>query len=127
MNKLSVFCCDTSGIYYWASLTTLALLWFLNIPISFLPQASNTLCFLRKSSLFSFWSVSSATVTSSERTFLTTMFKDLSSATSSAAAKSRQSCPTLCDPRDGSPPRSPVPGILRARTLEWGAIAFSNA
>ena len=44
-----------------------------------------------------------------------------------AAAKSLQSCPTLCDPRDGSPPGSPVPGILQARTLEWGAIAFSNA
>ena len=43
-----------------------------------------------------------------------------------AAAKSLQSCSTLCDPRDGSPPGSPVPGILQARTLEWGAIAFSN-
>ena len=37
---------------------------------------------------------------------------------------SLQSCPTLCDPIDGSPPGSPVPGILQARTLEWGAIAF---
>ena len=44
-----------------------------------------------------------------------------------AAAKSLQSCPTLCDPRDGSPPSSPVPGILQARTLEWVAISFSNA
>ena len=44
-----------------------------------------------------------------------------------AAAKSLQSCPTLCDPRDGSPPGSPVPGILQARTLEWVAISFSNA
>ena len=44
-----------------------------------------------------------------------------------AAAKSPQSCPTLCDPEDGSPPGSPVPGILRARTLEWVAIAFSSA
>ena len=44
-----------------------------------------------------------------------------------AAAKSLQSCPTLCDPRDGSPPGSPVPGILQARTLEWAAISFSNA
>ena len=43
------------------------------------------------------------------------------------AAKSLQSCPTLCDPIDGSPPCSPVPGILQARTLEWVAIAFSNA
>ena len=44
-----------------------------------------------------------------------------------AAAKSRQSCPTLCDPTDSSPPGSPVPGILLARTLEWVAISFSNA
>ena len=43
------------------------------------------------------------------------------------AAKSLQSCPILCDPIDGSPPGSPVPGILQARTLEWVAIAFSNA
>ena len=43
-----------------------------------------------------------------------------------AAAKSRQSCPTLCNPIDGSPPGSPVPGILQARTLEWVAISFSN-
>uniref|UniRef100_A0A8C0A6Z7 Ig-like domain-containing protein n=1 Tax=Bos mutus grunniens TaxID=30521 RepID=A0A8C0A6Z7_BOSMU len=40
---------------------------------------------------------------------------------------SLQSCPTLCDPTDGSPPGSPIPGILQARTLEWVAIAFSNA
>ena len=44
-----------------------------------------------------------------------------------AATKSLQSCPTLCDPTDGSPPGSPVPGILQARTLEWVAISFSNA
>ena len=44
-----------------------------------------------------------------------------------AAAKSLQSCPTLCDPIDGSPPGSPVPGILQARTLKWVAISFSNA
>ena len=44
-----------------------------------------------------------------------------------AAAASLQSCPTLCDPIDGSPPGSSVPGILQARTLEWVAIAFSNA
>ena len=43
------------------------------------------------------------------------------------AAKSLQSCPTLCDPIDGSPPGSPVPGILQARTLAWVAISFSNA
>ena len=44
-----------------------------------------------------------------------------------AAAKSLQSCPTLCDPIDGSPPGSPIPGILQARTLEWVATSFSNA
>ena len=44
-----------------------------------------------------------------------------------AAAKSLQSCPTLCDPRDSTPPGSPVPGILQARTLEWVATSFSSA
>ena len=47
--------------------------------------------------------------------------------TAAAAAKSLQSCSTLCDTIDGSPPGSPVPGILQARTLEWVAISFSNA
>ena len=56
-------------------------------------------------------------------------FKQIHAPQSSAAAaaKSLQSCPTLCDPIDGSPPGSPVPGILQARTLEWVAISFSNA
>ena len=48
-------------------------------------------------------------------------------AAAAAAAKSSQSCPTLCDLIDGSPPGSPVPGILQARTLEWVAISLSNA
>ena len=48
-------------------------------------------------------------------------------AAAAAAAKSLQSCLTLCDPIDGTPPGSPVPGILQARTLEWVAISFSNA
>ena len=48
-------------------------------------------------------------------------------ATATATAKSHQSCLTLCDPIEGSPPGSPVPGILQARTLEWVAISFSNA
>ena len=47
--------------------------------------------------------------------------------TVAAPAKLLQSCPTLCDPIDCSPPGSPVPGILQARTLEWVAISFSNA
>ena len=48
-------------------------------------------------------------------------------AAAAAAAKLLQSCPTLCDPKDGNPPGSPVPGTLQARTLEWGAISFSSA
>ena len=48
-------------------------------------------------------------------------------AAAAAAAKLLQSCPSLCDPIDGSPPGSPIPGILQAETLEWVAISFSNA
>ena len=48
-------------------------------------------------------------------------------AAAAAAAKSLQLCPTVCDPIDSSPPGSPIPGILQARTLEWVAISFSNA
>ena len=47
--------------------------------------------------------------------------------TAAATAKSLQSCPTLCDPRDSNPPGSSIPGILQARTLEWVAISFSKA
>ena len=50
-----------------------------------------------------------------------------SEVSAAAAAKSLQSCPTLCDPIDGSPPGSPAPGIFQAKTLEWVAISFSNA
>ena len=67
---------------------------------------------------------------------LSSMFSDLmflrethflNSFPSFAAAKSLQSCLTLCNPIDGSPPGSAIPGILQARTLEWVAISFSNA
>ena len=51
----------------------------------------------------------------------------LSCTPTAATAKSLQSCPTLFDPIDGSPPGSPIPGVLQARTLEWVAISFSNA
>ena len=70
-----------------------------------------------------------------EEAFLSFHYKDTNSihegftlmtSAAAAAAKSLQSCPTLCDPIDGSPPGSPVPGILQARTVEWGAISFSN-
>ena len=53
------------------------------------------------------------------------LFEVLSSQVAAAAAKSLQSCLTLCDPIDGSPPGSAIPGILQARTLEWVAISFS--
>ena len=53
--------------------------------------------------------------------------KVMTNLAAAAAAKSLQSCPTLCDLIDGSPPGSPVPGILQARILEWVAISFSNA
>ena len=55
------------------------------------------------------------------------LFQLLEYIAAAAVAKLLQSCPTLCDPRDGSPPDSPIPGILQARTLEWVAISFSNA
>ena len=51
----------------------------------------------------------------------------LAAAAAATAAKSLQSCPTPCDPMDGCPPGSAVPGILQGRTLEWAAISFSNA
>ena len=65
----------------------------------------------------------------SKRTcFAETLLQVLSPiAAAAAAAKSLQSCPTLCDPLDGSLPGFPVPGILQERTLEWVAISFSNA
>ena len=63
----------------------------------------------------------------SNKRFLSTLLPCSLLSVSAAAAKSLQSCLTLCDPIDGSPPGSPVPGILQARTLEWVAIAFSNA
>jgi len=56
-----------------------------------------------------------------------THLAELNMYNAAAAAKLLQSCPTLCDPIDGSPPGSAVPGILHARTLEWVAISFSNA
>ena len=59
--------------------------------------------------------------------FILEIFLKTITAAAAAAAKSLQSCPTLCDPIDSSPPGSPVPGILQARTLEGVAISFSNA
>ena len=68
--------------------------------------------------------------TTKQHSILTSSFRpsrDLKGFILTAAAKSLQSCPTLCDPIDGSPPGSLVPGILQARTLEWVAISFSSA
>ena len=59
--------------------------------------------------------------------YISVFLSAYAAAAAAAAAKSLQSCPTLCDPIDGSPTRSPDPGILQARTLEWVAISFSNA
>ena len=59
--------------------------------------------------------------------YLSQIFSQFRDSVLAAAAKSLQSCPTLCNPIDGSPPGFPVPGILQARTLEWVAISFSNA
>ena len=63
----------------------------------------------------------------SKELFFWSCFHSQLAAAAAAAAKSLQSCRTLCDPIDSSPPGSPVPGILQARTLEWVAISFSNA
>ena len=76
--------------------------------------------FLQLPVLSSEWEVWQSTLTRSPTTSFILM-------TAAAAAKSLQSCPTLCDPIDSSPPGFPVPGILQARTLEWAAISFSNA
>ena len=63
----------------------------------------------------------------SQRSLWTWNCEACNQVTAAAAAQSLQSCPTLCDPRDGSPPGSPIPGVLQARTLELVAISFSNA
>ena len=74
------------------------------------------------------WFSKQAQSSKQERTEALRVLKILQNVTfAAAAATSLQSCPTLCDPIDGSPPGSPVPGILQARTLEWVAISFSNA
>ena len=67
------------------------------------------------------------TIVLTRRTFVDKVMSLLFNMLSAAAAKSLQSCPTLCNPIDGLLPGSSVPGILQARTLEWVAISFSNA
>ena len=81
----------------------------------------------------SMWVITPCWLSGSLRSFLYSsvysyhLFLISSASVAAAAAKSLQLCPTLCDPIDGSPPGSAVPGILQARTLEWIAISFSNA
>ena len=74
-----------------------------------------------------FLNISTASLLVSLATSPVSLRDTVSSAAAAAAAKSLQSCLTLCDPIDGSPPGSPVPGILQAKTLEWVAISFSTA
>ena len=62
-----------------------------------------------------------------QKTWILVLSRDTNMKMKPTAAKWLQSCPTLCNPIDGSPPGSPAPGILQARTLEWAAISFSNA
>ena len=75
----------------------------------------------------SFLSRCHASLISSSSSLSRGVFLSLHGQAAAAATKSLQSCPTLCDPIDSSPPGSPIPGILQARTLEWVAISFSNA
>ena len=79
--------------------------------------------------IFIFWMLNFKTTFSLfSFTFIKRIFSSLLSDFAAAtAAKSLQSCPTLCDPLDGSPPGCAIPGILQARILEWDAISFSNA
>ena len=78
---------------------------------------------------FTFWGApkSLQMVTAAMKLKDATSWKKSYDQPAAAAAKSLQSCPTLCDPIDGSAPGSSIPGILQARTLEWVAISFSNA
>ena len=95
---------------------------------SLLQHHSSKASIFWQSAFFHTYMTTGKTIALTRRTFvgkvMSLLFNMLSAA---AAAKSLQLCLTLCDPMDGSPPGSPVPGILQARTLEWVAISFSNA
>ena len=71
--------------------------------------------------------IHSRVINSCDSSSFVEVYEAISFCIAAAAAKLLQLCPTLCDPIDGIPPGSPVPGILQARTLEWVAISFSNA
>ena len=100
---------------------------------SLLQHHSSKASILRRSAFFTVqlshpYVTTGKTIAMTRRTFVgQVMSLLLNRLSAAAAAKSLQSCPTLCDPIDGSPPGSPVPGILQAGTLEWVAISFSNA
>ena len=87
-------------------------------------RASPGLCGTQSVLSFAPWAMHSAV---SRETGNPDFYVKLPYLENAAVAKSLQLCPTLCDPIDGSPPGSPIPGILQARTLEWVVISFSNA
>ena len=91
-------------------------------------ETNSSLCCCNGSQLHNFYSSSPiSTIHSKYSLHSAITLMDSNVFLVAAAAKSLQSCPTLCDPIDSSPPGSPIPGILQARTLEWVAISFSNA
>ena len=99
---------------------------------SLLQHHSSKASILQRSVLFTVqlshpYMTTGKTIALTRPTFVGKVMSLLLNMLSAAAAKSLQSCPTLCDPTDGSPPGFPVPGILQAKTLEWVAISFSNA
>ena len=92
------------------------------------PKLCSYLCSISTSTtLFSFYYVRSMRIVTIIILFISASPVPGRVPAAAAAAKSLQSCPTLCNPIDGSPPGSPIPGILQARILEWVAISFSNA
>ena len=95
-------------------------------PLSIFPSVSICFLCLWTINLYYFWIPHKSDI-KYRIVFVTLWLTSKSIIFSAAAAKSLQSCPTLCNPIDGSPPGSPVPGILQAKTLEWAAISFSNA
>ena len=108
----------------WSSLASNALMWLPKAQRSSSPPCGVCEQTLAKHTHHLRWVASSFMSFLVFRRFL---LKYKPAAAAAAAAKSFQSCPTLCNPIDGSPPGSPNPGILQARTLEWVAISFSNA
>ena len=90
-------------------------------------KTENLTLFLNKELPFYFRMLSDTFFKKAENSLVVQWFNSVPFSRSAAAAKSLQSCPTLCDPIEGSPAGSPVPGILQARTLKWVVISFPNA